>query len=137
MMRNPFGKISRRSARRVMAGLLIAGVPASVVSTVSTISTVSSVSTVSTVSTGGQNGEPQAPSASGVRVVRPFHVEEATIADVHRAIQLGQTTCAGIVQSYIDRARAYNGTCVRLVTRDGSSVPAVVGPARGGSAVSF
>ena len=39
----------------------------------------------------------------------PFRLEEATIADVHRAIQQGQITCRGLVQAYIDRARAYNG----------------------------
>src|SRR5439155_23251933 len=49
-----------------------------------------------------------------------FRVEEATIADLHRAIQQGETTCKAIVQAYIERARAYNGTCTQLVTRDRS-----------------
>src|SRR5262245_36354815 len=71
------------------------------------------------------------------RGARGFHVEEATIADVHRAIQEGATTCRAIVQSYIERARAYNGACVQLVTRDGASIPAVTGVVRGGSAVMF
>ncbi len=53
---------------------------------------------------------------------RAFRVEEATIADVHRAIQDGSTTCRAIVQTYIERARAYNGTCTQLVTRDGGSI---------------
>jgi amidase len=70
------------------------------------------------------------------RTVR-FHVEEATIVDVHRAIQQGQTTCRGIVESYIDRARAYNGTCAQLVTRDSKQVPAAAGPVRAGSRVTF
>ena len=35
-----------------------------------------------------------------------FEVVEATIADVHRAIQQGQITCRGLVQAYIDRAKA-------------------------------
>src|SRR5882672_196768 len=45
-----------------------------------------------------------------------FHLLEATIADVHRGIQLGQLTCRQLVQAYINRARAYNGTCNQLVT---------------------
>ena len=53
-----------------------------------------------------------------------FHLEEATIADVHRAIQQGQITCRGLVQAYIDRARAYNGVSDRLVTADGAPIPA-------------
>ena len=45
-----------------------------------------------------------------------FHLMEATIPDVHRAIREGQLTCRGFVQAYINRARAYNGTCNQLVT---------------------
>ena len=47
-----------------------------------------------------------------------FHLEEATISDVHRAIQEGQISCKAIVQAYINRARAYNGTCNQLVTEE-------------------
>ena len=47
-----------------------------------------------------------------------FHLLEATIPDVHRAIREGQITCRGLVQAYINRANAYNGTCNRLVTED-------------------
>jgi len=50
-----------------------------------------------------------------------FHLMEATIPDVHRAIQGGQITCRGLVQAYINRANAYNGTCNRLVTEDMAS----------------
>src|SRR3972149_6885890 len=46
-----------------------------------------------------------------------FQLEEATITDVHRAIQAGQLTCRGLVQAYIDRAKAYNGVSDRLGTR--------------------
>ena len=35
----------------------------------------------------------------------PFHLEEATIDDVHRAIRNGQITCRGLVQLYINRAQ--------------------------------
>ncbi len=51
----------------------------------------------------------------------PFHLMEASIPDVHRAIREGQITCRGLVQAYINRARAYNGTCNRLVTEDMAS----------------
>src|SRR5690349_23016259 len=50
----------------------------------------------------------------------PFHVEESTIADVQAAITSGQTTCRAVVQAYLDRAKAYNGTCTALVTADGA-----------------
>src|SRR3954447_5657792 len=48
----------------------------------------------------------------------PFHLMEATIPDVHRAIQQGQISCRGLVEAYLNRARAYNGTCNALVTED-------------------
>ena len=48
----------------------------------------------------------------------PFHLLEATIPDVHRAIHEGQVTCRGLVQAYLNRARAYNGTCNTLVTEE-------------------
>ena len=47
---------------------------------------------------------------------RAFHLLEASIADVHSAIQQGQVTCRALVQAYVNRARAYNGTCNQLVT---------------------
>src|SRR5262245_16320773 len=50
-----------------------------------------------------------------------FHLMEATIPDVHRAIQEGQITCRGLVQAYLNRAKAYNGTCNALVTEDNAS----------------
>ena len=68
---------------------------------------------------------------------RPFRVEEATIADVHRAIQDGSTTCRTVVQTYIERARAYNGTCTQLVTRDGASITPGAGALRAGRPTSF
>jgi amidase len=61
---------------------------------------------------------------------RPFRLEEATIEDLHRAIRSGATTCVGIVQQYIHRARAYNGVCSALMTEDGAPVPAVSGAIR-------
>jgi len=82
---------------------------------------------------------PQGPARldAQARPVQPFHIEEATIDDVHRAIQDGRTTCAAVVKSYIDRARAYNGVCTKIVTADGAPIAAMTGPARAGSAVKF
>ena len=50
-----------------------------------------------------------------------FHLMEATIPDVHRAIREGQITCSGLVEAYIKRANAYNGTCNRLITEENVS----------------
>ena len=50
---------------------------------------------------------PAAKAASG------FHLEEASIADVHRAIRAGQITAAQLVNLYFKRIEAYNGTCVK------------------------
>jgi amidase len=44
---------------------------------------------------------------------RQFHLEEATIADVHRAIRAGQITAVQLVNLYFKRVEAYNGTCVK------------------------
>ncbi|MGH2375640.1 MAG: amidase family protein [bacterium] len=54
---------------------------------------------------------------------RPFRLDEATIEDLHAAIQAGQTTCVAVVQHYIDRVRVYNGVASLLVTEDGAPVP--------------
>jgi len=66
-----------------------------------------------------------------------FRLEEATIGDVHRAIQDGQLTCQGLVEMYLNRARAYNGVTNQLVTRDGEPVPAVPGVVRAGAPLRF
>ncbi len=57
----------------------------------------------------------------------PFALEEVTIDQLHEAIRAGRTTCVAVVQHYIDRARAYNGVCSRLVTEDGAPVPEATG----------
>jgi Asp-tRNA(Asn)/Glu-tRNA(Gln) amidotransferase A subunit family amidase len=67
----------------------------------------------------------------------PFHLLEATIADVQRAIQTGQITCQGLVQAYINRTKAYNGVSNALVTPDGGTIPAVPGVVRAGSPLKF
>src|SRR5437870_7276361 len=42
-----------------------------------------------------------------------FHLEEASIADVHRAIRAKEITAEQLVQLYFKRIEAYNGTCVK------------------------
>jgi Asp-tRNA(Asn)/Glu-tRNA(Gln) amidotransferase A subunit family amidase len=66
-----------------------------------------------------------------------FELVEASIADVHRAIEHGQVTCQQIVQGYIDRAKAYNGTCTALVTADGATITPGTGQVRAGAAVTY
>jgi amidase len=44
---------------------------------------------------------------------RRFHLEEATIADVHRAIRSGQITAVQLVDLYFKRIEAFNGICVK------------------------
>jgi Asp-tRNA(Asn)/Glu-tRNA(Gln) amidotransferase A subunit family amidase len=66
-----------------------------------------------------------------------FEVEEASIETLQRAIKSGETTCKGIVQAYIARAKAYNGACTSLVTADGAPVKPVKGYIRAGSPLVF
>ncbi len=68
---------------------------------------------------------------------QPFCLEEATIEELHAAIQAGQTTCVAIVQHYIDRVRAYNGVASALVTQDGAPVPAAPGTVRAQAPLRF
>ncbi|HET9270567.1 MAG TPA: amidase [Vicinamibacterales bacterium] len=41
-----------------------------------------------------------------------FNVHEATIADIQRALQSRRITTVGVVEQYLRRIKAYNGTCV-------------------------
>src|SRR5580704_8932079 len=66
-----------------------------------------------------------------------FHLEEATIADVHQAIRTRQISCRGLIQLYVNRARAYNGASNRLVTRDGAPIPPAPGVVRAGAPVKY
>jgi amidase len=45
----------------------------------------------------------------------PFHLEEASIADVHRAMMAKQLTATELVTYYFKRIDAYNGRCVNGV----------------------
>jgi len=67
----------------------------------------------------------------------PFRLDEATIAELHAAIQSGQTTCAAVVQHFIDRVRAYNGVASVLVTEDGVPIPEAIGAVRGTAPLRF
>lgn len=68
---------------------------------------------------------------------RDFQIEEASIADIQRAIRTGQTTCKRVVQSYLDRTKAYNGACTALLTKDGKPVPPATGMVRAGAPVAY
>src|SRR3989442_3494094 len=41
-----------------------------------------------------------------------FRIEEATIEDIQSAILRGELTSTRVVQLYLNRINAYNGTCV-------------------------
>src|SRR5262245_14214685 len=66
-----------------------------------------------------------------------FHLQEAKINDIHAAIKGGAITCEGLVQAYINRAKAYNGICTELVTKDGADIAPVLGAVRAGSPLKF
>jgi amidase len=68
---------------------------------------------------------------------KPFRLDEATIAELHAAIQSGRTTCVAVVQHYIDRVRAYNGVASLLVTEDGVPVPEARGAVRATTPLRF
>src|SRR5712691_4144014 len=68
---------------------------------------------------------------------RPFRLEEATIDELHAAIQAGETNCVAVVRQYIERARAYNGVASLLVTEDGGPIPERIGTVRAGAALRF
>src|SRR3984893_10113205 len=72
-----------------------------------------------------------------VQQVAPFHLMEATIGDVHRAIQSGQITCQALVQAYLNRAKAYNGVSNELVTPDGAPIAEAPGVVRAGAPLKF
>jgi amidase len=41
-----------------------------------------------------------------------FHLQEASIDQIQQAIRAGQITTTGVVELYLKRIKAYNGTCV-------------------------
>src|SRR5687767_14867669 len=50
--------------------------------------------------------------AAAQRPAPAFHLQEATIADIQQAIQKKQLTTVRLVELYLNRIKAYNGTCV-------------------------
>jgi amidase len=66
-----------------------------------------------------------------------FHVEEASIPDIQKAIVSGQTTCKQVVEAYLARAKAYNGMCTALLTKDGAPIPPSTGMVRAGAPVKY
>ena len=66
-----------------------------------------------------------------------FHVEEASITDIQSAIKGGQTSCKQVVKAYLARARAYNGACTALLTKDGAPIPQAYGMVRAGAPVKY
>ena len=46
------------------------------------------------------------------RANKKFEIVEATIADIHKAIRSKQLTATQLVNLYLARIKAYNGTCV-------------------------
>ncbi|MFL6617535.1 MAG: amidase family protein, partial [Povalibacter sp.] len=66
-----------------------------------------------------------------------FRLQEATVDSLHKAIQTGEITCKQVIEAYVARARAYNGSCSKLITEDGAKVPKVLGSKRAGSPVKF
>ena len=66
-----------------------------------------------------------------------FRVEEVSITDIQNAIRAGRTTCREVVQSYLDRVKAYNGVCTAFLTPDGKPIPPATGMVRGGEAIQY
>jgi Asp-tRNA(Asn)/Glu-tRNA(Gln) amidotransferase A subunit family amidase len=66
-----------------------------------------------------------------------FHLLEASIDDIHRAIQEKEVTCREIVEAYVARAAAYNGPCTQLVTADGAPIAASEGYVRAGAPIRY
>lgn len=66
-----------------------------------------------------------------------FKLHEATIDDIHNGIRAGEVTCQKVVEAYVERARAYNGICTQLVTKDGAKVPLATGAVRAGVPIKF
>jgi len=52
------------------------------------------------------------PPASAAQRAAGFHLEEATIGQIQQAIRSRQITTVALVEQYLQRIRAYNGTCV-------------------------
>jgi Asp-tRNA(Asn)/Glu-tRNA(Gln) amidotransferase A subunit family amidase len=74
---------------------------------------------------------------TGMQAAVAFEPEEATIEGMQSAIKAGEITCKGVVQAYLERAKAYNGVCTALITADGARVKPVQGYVRAGRPLVF
>jgi Asp-tRNA(Asn)/Glu-tRNA(Gln) amidotransferase A subunit family amidase len=56
---------------------------------------------------------------SNAQTPAPFHVEEATIADIHAALKAKRTTCRALVEQYLRRIEAYdkNGPALNAIVQ--------------------
>ena len=68
---------------------------------------------------------------------KDFELVEASINDLHAAVKTGSVTVTQVVESYIARAKAFNGVSSMLVTADGASVDATTGVTRAGQELTF
>lgn len=75
--------------------------------------------------------------AMDAQAKQSFQLQEATIDSIHDGIRAGEVTCTQIVEAYVARARAYNGTCTKLVTEKGGKVAEATGAVRAGKPISF
>ena len=75
--------------------------------------------------------------AASLAAQAQFQIEEASITGIQNAIRSGQTTCVGVVQAYLERAKAYNGSCTALLTKDGAPIPPATGMVRAGAPLKY
>ncbi len=54
---------------------------------------------------------------------RAFHLQEATILDIHRAIRDGKITCEGLVKLYLARIAQFSGKCTAYLDQSGMPKP--------------
>lgn len=58
-----------------------------------------------------------------LQVIKGFHLVEASIDDIHKAIRGGKITCTQLIQLYLNRIAAYSGTCTSYLDGSGSPKP--------------
>jgi amidase len=63
------------------------------------------------------------PSVSSAAFGTSFHLLDATIDEVQSAISSHQLTCVELVELYLARIKAYNGSCVSPTTSAGQLGP--------------
>lgn len=114
-------KLRRRMRRRFVGAVVVAGVCGGFVPALALVH-----------AQNAPRGDAASPTQAG-----GFRVEEATIGELHRAIQDGRTTCTAVIRAYVERARAYNGSCTQQVTGDGANITPRMGAVRAMAPLSF